>query len=74
MVLDDKELVKMTEKDFQDKIAEGKQWTVINDKVYDMEEFMDRHPGGEENIEDLIGKDGTELYLEAHETSLKARE
>ena len=37
-----------------------------------MEKFQNTHPGGSENIEDIIGKDGTDLYMEAHEDSQTA--
>lgn len=67
--VDEGGLFQVTPEEFQEKVANGKNWTVINDKVYEMEKFQRTHPGGSENIEDIIGKDGTELYMEAHEDS-----
>jgi cytochrome b involved in lipid metabolism len=36
-------------------------WTVIHDKVYDIAEFIYKHPGGEQ-IAQVCGKDGTVLF------------
>ena len=37
-------------------------WMVIHNKVYDVTEFLVEHPGGEEVLLDLAGKDGTESF------------
>jgi len=65
-------LFAVTPSEFQDKISEGKNWTVISNKVYDMEKMLTTHPGGPENIEDILGKDGTDLYMEVHADSNSA--
>ncbi|ANB15509.1 Cyb5p [Sugiyamaella lignohabitans] len=37
-------------------------WVVINGKVYDVSKFVDEHPGGEEVISDVAGKDCTREF------------
>ncbi|XP_029652824.1 cytochrome b5 [Octopus sinensis] len=37
-------------------------WLVIDNKVYDVTEFLDEHPGGEEVLLDLGGTDATEPF------------
>eukprot|EP00121_Abeoforma_whisleri_P009234 Awhi_evm1s8489 len=37
-------------------------WFVIDGKVYDVSEFMDEHPGGEEALLDEAGKDSTQAF------------
>lgn len=41
-------------------------WTVIEDRVYDLTEWVDQHPGGEDRIEQLCGTDGTEMFSGQH--------
>ena len=72
MTEDGDDLFRITPEEFQFRVEEGENWTVIHDKIYEMDEFMKIHPGGLDNIEDIIGKDGTDLYMEAHETSESA--
>lgn len=57
---------------FMDNCSDGKQWTVINQKVYDMTQMVEKHPGGPDQIIDIIGKDGSELYNTHHGTSESA--
>ena len=52
-----------------DAVKDGKPWTLISGKVYNMKDLLNTHPGGPEFIVDIIGKDGTDLYTEHHETS-----
>lgn len=42
-------------------------WTSVNGKVYDVTAFIERHPGGEERILKLCGKDGTAMFEGQHE-------
>ncbi len=35
---------------------------IIHGKVYDLTRFLDEHPGGEEVLLELGGKDGTEAF------------
>ena len=37
-------------------------WVVINNKVYDVTQFMDDHPGGEEVLLEQAGGDATEAF------------
>ncbi|KAI8149792.1 cytochrome b5 [Fennellomyces sp. T-0311] len=37
-------------------------WVVIHNKVYDITEFVQEHPGGEEVLIDEAGKDATEAF------------
>ena len=37
-------------------------WFVIHDKVYDVTQFMDEHPGGEEVLLEQAGKNATEIF------------
>lgn len=37
-------------------------WVILNGKVYDITQYIDEHPGGEEVILDLAGQDCTEAF------------
>ncbi|GMM31027.1 Cyb5 protein [Martiniozyma asiatica (nom. inval.)] len=37
-------------------------WIIYNGKVYDVTEYLDEHPGGEEVIIDCAGGDATEAF------------
>jgi cytochrome b involved in lipid metabolism len=37
-------------------------YMIIHGKVYDLTRFLDEHPGGEEVLLELGGKDGTEAF------------
>ncbi|MDR8018223.1 cytochrome b5-like heme/steroid binding domain-containing protein [Nesterenkonia aerolata] len=41
-------------------------WTVVDDTVYDLTEWVAEHPGGEQAIEGLCGTDGTEAFEQQH--------
>ena len=41
----------------------GDCWLVIHDKVYDLSEYMKRHPGGRWIILGQAGKDATPAFL-----------
>eukprot|EP00913_Durusdinium_trenchii_P000610 g563.t2 len=41
-------------------------WVALNGKVYDLSEFMDRHPGGPTSIAAWAGKDASKLFNEIH--------
>ena len=42
--------------------AENSFWIVIHDKVYDVTNWLDDHPGGEEILVEHAGKDATEPW------------
>lgn len=64
---------KVTIEEFKDASYNGKSWTLIHGNVYNMESMLKAHPGGKEAIEDIIGKDGTDLFDENHEDSASAK-
>lgn len=37
-------------------------WVVVNGKVYDVTKFLDEHPGGEEVLMDVAGRDCTKEF------------
>lgn len=37
-------------------------WLIIEDKVYEVTEYVPLHPGGEQEILDVCGADGTSLF------------
>jgi len=41
-------------------------WTVIRGEVYDLTNWIDKHPGGADKILKLCGKDGTDLFVKIH--------
>ncbi|CAK9056151.1 Cytochrome b2 [Durusdinium trenchii] len=41
-------------------------WVALNGKVYDLSEFMDRHPGGPTTIVDWAGKDASKFFNDIH--------
>jgi cytochrome b involved in lipid metabolism len=41
-------------------------WTIINGGVYDLTDWVSRHPGGQEAIAELCGEDETEDFVEQH--------
>ncbi|XP_034135831.1 probable cytochrome b5 isoform X3 [Drosophila guanche] len=48
-------------------------WIVIENKVYDVTKFRSEHPGGEDTLDDVAGRDGTKEFIEVGH-SLEARE
>ena len=42
-------------------------WMVIDNKVYDVTKYMDKHPGGKEAILRYAGKDATKAFYQIHE-------
>jgi len=54
-------------KKFSTKEVEGHKdknstWLIIHDKVYDVTKFLEEHPGGEEVLLEMGGKDATENF------------
>lgn len=46
-------------------------WSTIEDKVYDLTSWIAQHPGGEEGILKICGKDGTSLFVGQHDHNAK---
>jgi len=44
-------------------------WTVIHDKVYDITQFLDEHPGGEEILIEHAGQDASEDFEDVGHSS-----
>lgn len=42
-------------------------WTIIENKVYDITNYIPNHPGGEEEISQICGKDGSKLFAKPQE-------
>lgn len=42
-------------------------WTIIEDKVYDITNYIPNHPGGEKEILQICGKDGSKLFAQPQE-------
>ncbi|XP_022235990.1 cytochrome b5-like, partial [Limulus polyphemus] len=49
-------------------------WLIINDKVYDVTEFLKEHPGGEEIILEYAGRDATLPFYGTGHSSDTVRE
>ncbi|KXS20078.1 hypothetical protein M427DRAFT_142907 [Gonapodya prolifera JEL478] len=56
-------LVEVTWDDFNRQVLEGKRYVVIRDVVYDIGNWMDRHPGGKRILEKVMGTDCTDYFL-----------
>jgi len=41
-------------------------WSVIREKVYDLTNWINKHPGGPDKILNICGKDGTEIFEKIH--------
>ena len=41
-------------------------WSVVNNQVYDLTSYVNSHPGGVRNIEQICGKDGSVLFKNQH--------
>ena len=46
-------------------------WTIIGNKVYDLTNWVSRHPGGSSSIASLCGIDGTSRFKNQHGSSGK---
>ena len=49
-------------------------WLIINDKVYDITEYLDEHPGGQHVLLKYAGKDATKAFEQVGHTSTAYRE
>ena len=46
-------------------------YTIIDNKVYDLTDWINKHPGGAENILKICGKDGTSAFRNQHDNNIK---
>ncbi|RDD40073.1 Cytochrome b5 [Trichoplax sp. H2] len=48
-------------------------WLIIHNKVYDVSKFMEEHPGGEEVLLEMAGKEATEAFEDVgHSTDARS--
>jgi cytochrome b involved in lipid metabolism len=47
-------------------------WTIIGNKVYDLTQWVSRHPGGSSAIASICGIDGTSRFKSQHASSGRA--
>lgn len=47
----------------------GNLWIAINNSVYNIGDFLNRHPGGEEVLLEVVGKDATEAFEDVGHSS-----
>ncbi|KAL3310856.1 Cytochrome b5 [Cichlidogyrus casuarinus] len=52
--------------DVQEHNTRDSAWTVIDDKVYDLTNFLAEHPGGEEVLLERAGKDATQAFKDVN--------
>lgn len=52
----------MDKEEFDKQVAAGKQLVIINGKVYDVENLIPIHPGGEDKIDKNLSGDGSEDF------------
>jgi len=55
-------LTLFTQEEINQQIAQGKALVIIEDKVYDVTEFVDIHPGGRDALVKRLGEDVTSLF------------
>lgn len=48
-------------------------YTIVGGQVYNLTQWINEHPGGEEAILELCGADGTAAFTEQHGSSKKAQ-
>ena len=52
--------------------SEASCWSVIDTSIYDLTEWISKHPGGSRNIIKICGIDGTAAFVREHGSSKKA--
>lgn len=52
--------------EIQSRSSKNNCWTVINGEVYDLTQWISKHPGGSKAILSLCGKDGSLLFNQQH--------
>lgn len=69
-------LPKMTLKEVEERALEGKALIVIDREVYDLNSYLNTHPGGTKVLKAYFGKDGTSAFnggLNAHTQAARIR-
>lgn len=49
-------------------------YTIVSDSVYDLTDWINKHPGGARAILGLCGNDGTDAFIKQHGSSEKAKQ
>ncbi|KAJ3116109.1 hypothetical protein HDU96_010403 [Phlyctochytrium bullatum] len=58
-----------TWEDLNSRISQGAKWIIIEGIIYDVENFIDRHPGGAMVLRSNIGHDCTKMFSGSHSNS-----
>lgn len=61
-----KELKTFTMEDVAQRNSKNEAWIIIDDLVYDVTNFVSKHPGGELVLLDMAGKDCTDVFANYH--------
>jgi len=67
--MSEKEVKKYTLAQVRENTDPKRPWIIINDCVYDVTEFLNDHPGGEEVLLEQSGKDATEDFEDVGHSS-----
>jgi delta8-fatty-acid desaturase len=62
-----------TEKELDDLKNKNVKWLCIEDKVYDLTSWMEKHPGGDLIIEHMLYKDATDQFTRFHPADVKEK-
>ena len=57
-----KECQEYTMSEVQGNNTDRSSWTAVNGRVYDITDFIHRHPGGYQVISQAVGRDGSEVF------------
>eukprot|EP00960_Hanusia_phi_P069537 767111-Hanusia_phi.AAC.3 len=57
---------KFSQKEFEDACRSGRLLIVIDDKIFDVESFRHKHPGGLSALERYYSKDASEVFFRVH--------
>ena len=64
--VDGPQLLRVTPSELKKHKTRDDAWTAINGNVYNMTPFMDYHPGGDDELMRVAGRDGTRLFGKNH--------
>ncbi|VVC43325.1 Hypothetical protein CINCED_3A008168 [Cinara cedri] len=67
--MSEQEVKKYSMAEVREKADAKEPWIVINDSVYNVKEFLNDHPGGEEVLLEQAGKDSTEEFEDVGHSS-----
>lgn len=70
-IIDEAELKTFTASDVSVKNTQTSCFTIISGSVYDLTNWITKHPGGEKAILSICGKDSTAIFKKQHEGNKK---